>query len=108
MKSFDAQYQFLQEMYQDNYYPEFLVDKIKALLVNMADYLAEGDHQLDEIQERFDYMTRAINDLAKKFEDNDSEIETVARDAIATDVIYMLDWFDLAIDVEDALGERDW
>lgn len=53
-------------------------------------------------------MTIAINDLQEEFEENDSEIETAARDSIATDVIEILKWFEIDLDVEDALGERDW
>ena len=29
MKSFDPNYKLLDEMYQDDYYPAFLVDKVK-------------------------------------------------------------------------------
>ena len=29
MKAFDPNYKLLDEMYQDNYYPTFLVDKVK-------------------------------------------------------------------------------
>ena len=29
MKTFDPNYKLLDEMYQDNYYPTFLVDKVK-------------------------------------------------------------------------------
>ena len=53
-------------------------------------------------------MTLAINDLQEEFEENDSEIETVARDSIAVTLEYILQWFDIAIDVETALRERDW
>ncbi len=35
-------------------------------------------------------------------------IETVAGDAIATDAIESLKQPDIDIDVEDALGEREW
>ena len=48
------------------------------------------------------------NMTQEEFEENDSEIETAARDCIATDVIEILNWFEIDIDVEDALGERDW
>ncbi len=53
-------------------------------------------------------MTLAINDLQEEFDENDSEIETVARDSIGVTVGYILDWFGIDIDVEDAIGERDW
>lgn len=43
-----------------------------------------------------------------EFDANDSEIETVARDCIGQSVGYILEWFDIPIDVEDAIRERDW
>ena len=53
-------------------------------------------------------MTLAINDLQEEFEENDSEIETGARDSIGETVEYILKWFDIDLDVEDAIGQRDW
>lgn len=44
----------------------------------------------------------------KLLEENDSELETVARESIATSVEYVLSWFGIDIDIEDAIGERDW
>ncbi|MDE7267239.1 MAG: hypothetical protein K2N89_07230 [Lachnospiraceae bacterium] len=108
MKKFDETYEFLKEMYSDGYFPDFLVDKIKAELEKVVAFLETGVTDVERIQEKFDTMTLAINDLQEEFEENDSEIETAARDSIATDVVEILKWFDIDIDVEDALGERDW
>ena len=108
MKKFDETYEFLKEMYSDGYFPDFLVDKIRAELKEVVAFLETGVTDVERIQEKFDTMTLAINDLQEEFEENDSEIETVARDSIATDVIEILKWFEIDIDVEDALGERDW
>ncbi len=108
MKEFDKSYKLLEDMYNDEYFPDFLVDKVKALIQNVIDFLETGERDLDKIQARFDEMTLAINDLEEEFEDNDSEIETVARDSIGGTVRYILKWFDIDIDVEDAIGERDW
>lgn len=108
MKKFDESYKLLEEMYNDGYFPDFLVDKIKALIQNVIDFLETGERDLDNIQKKFDEMTLAINDLEEEFEDNDSELETVARDSIGETVEYVLKWFDIDIDVEDAIGERDW
>ena len=38
----------------------------------------------------------------------DSEIETVARECIAATVAYILEWFGIPIDTEEAIRERDW
>ncbi len=108
MKEFDKSYKLLGVMYNDEYFPDFLVDKIRDLIQNVIDFLETGERDLDKIQARFDEMTLAINDLEEEFEYNDSEIETVARDSIGGTVRYILKWFDIDIDVEDAIGERDW
>ena len=34
MKTFDPNYKLLDEMYQDDYYPAFLVDKVKDEILN--------------------------------------------------------------------------
>lgn len=108
MKKFDESYILLEDMYKDDYFPDFLVDKVKARVQEVIDFLETGEQDLDKIQQKCDQMTRAINDLQEEFEENDSEIETAARDSIAETVEYILKWFDIALDVEDAIGERDW
>lgn len=108
MKQFDADYRLLDDMYKDEYFPKFLVDKVKALIQDVISFLETEERDLEKIQNKFDEMTLAINDLQEEFEENDSEIETSARDSIGETVEYILKWFDVDIDVEDAIRERDW
>ena len=108
MKKFDPNYQMLAEMYQDDYYPDFLVDKISALLRKVIALLENDETDLKVIQSALDEAVEGINDLQAEFDENDSEIETVARDTIAETVAYILEWFDINIDIEDAIGARDW
>ncbi len=108
MKKFDENYELLAAMYRDGYFPDFLVDKIKVLIQNVIALLETEEKDLEIIQDKFDEMTLAINDLQEEFEENDSELETVARDSIGETIDYILQWFDIDIDVEDAIGERDW
>lgn len=108
MKRFDAEYKLLEDMYQDGYFPDVLVDKIKALIQEVIAFLETGERDLVKIQEKFDAMTLAVNDLQEEFEEHGSEIETVARDSIGETVGYILQWFDLELEAEDAIGERDW
>ena len=108
MKKFVENYKLLDDMYQDGYFPDFLVDKVKELIQNVITFLENGESDLEKIQNKFDEMTLAINDLEEEFEENDSELETAARDSIGETVEYILKWFDIAIDVEDAIRERDW
>lgn len=108
MKKFDESYMLLRSMYNDGYFPDFLVDKVSVLIRNVISLLETGERDLDKIQAAFDKMTLAINDLEEEFEENDSEIETVARDSIGETVRYILGWFNIDIDPEDAIGARDW
>ena len=108
MKTFDGNYVLLDDMYQDGYYPDFLVDKVKAELLNVIGLLESGATDLAVIQEKLDEAVRAINDLQDEFDENDSEIETVASDCIGETVGYILEWFEIPIDVEEAIRERDW
>lgn len=108
MKKFDSQYELLSEMYRDGYFPDFLVDKVKAELVRVIDLLEAGETDTEVIQEKLDEMTQAINDLEEEFEAHNSELETAARESIGSSVAHILEWFDIPIDVEDAIRERDW
>ena len=92
----------------DNYYPTFLVDKVKDELQKVIDLLESGETDIEVVQEKLDEAVCGINDLQEEFDENDSEIETVARDCIGETVAYILEWFDIPIDIEEAIRERDW
>lgn len=87
MKKFDPNYQMLAEMYQDDYYPDFLVDKISALLRKVIALLENDETDLKVIQSALDEAVEGINDLQAEFDENDSEIETVARDTIGVNIV---------------------
>ena len=108
MKKFDESYTLLSDMRNDEYFPEFLVDKIEELVRGVISLLESGETNIPAVQAALDEMTLGINDLQEEFEENDSEIETVARDSIGETVEYVLKWFDIDIDIETAIGERDW
>ncbi len=108
MKTFDPNYKLLDEMYQDDYYPAFLVDKVKDGLQKVIDLLEGGETNIEVIQNTLDKAVCGINDLQDEFYENDSEIETVARDCIGDTVAYILEWFGIPIDIEEAIRERDW
>jgi len=108
VKLFDTNYKLLDEMYRDDYYPTFLVDKVKDELQKVIDLLESGETDVEVVQEKLDEAVCGINDLQEEFDQNDSEIETVARDCIGVTVAYILEWFAIPIDIEEAIRERDW
>ena len=95
MKAFDPNYKLLDEMYQDDYYPTFLVDKVKDELQKVIDLLESGETDIEVVQETLDEAVCGINDLQEEFDEHDSEIETVARECIAATVAYILEWFNI-------------
>ncbi len=96
-------------MYDDEYFPNFLVDKIKAEIDKVETMLTAGETNTAVIQSHLDTMTRAINDLEDEFDANDSEIETVARDTIATDMEYIAQSYGFEdADIEELVAPRDW
>ncbi len=103
-----ASFEYLNDMYIDGYFPNFLVDKIKAELVNVVEFLEQGNQNIEDIQTKLDIAIHAINDLAEEFDEHDSEIETVARESIAQTVEQILAYFGIHIDTEEAIRERDW
>ncbi|MBR6101836.1 MAG: hypothetical protein IKP95_05375 [Ruminococcus sp.] len=105
---YDRAYHWLQGMYADRYYPKILVDRVRAELERVVGWLELGEHDADEIQAEFDSMTKAINELSGIFYENDSELDTNARNAIAIDVINIIKYFDLPVKVDAALRLRTW
>ena len=95
-------------MYEDPYFPGFLVNKIKTEIQKVVRFLEQGDHSKEEVQSALDKMTLAINNLQDEFLENQSEIETAAREAIGATVERILEYFQIDIGVEEAIRERDW
>ena len=77
-------------------------------MIDVITLLESGEKNYQAIQNKLDNMTIGINELQDEFYENDSEIETAARDSISETIIYILAWFDMDIDIEDALAEREW
>ena len=100
----------LREMYQDAYFPDFLVDKVKAVLIDLCEQIeGQKPKSLEQLYALTHAATDKINDLQDEFEDNESEIETAARDAIGMDFEFIAKayGFDHA-DVEELIATRDW
>ncbi len=109
MDKFDDQYVLLQNMFEDTYYPQFLVEKIKWQFIHLIEFLEGTDvRELSVIQDKLDEFTMFINSMQQEFWNQDSEIETVASESIANTLEYILNWFKIDVGIEDALREREW
>lgn len=99
---------YLVDMYRDDYYPNFLVDRIKSYLQTAEQIIQHHSEDLVRVQQALDVAVSSINDLAETFYAHNSEIEMVAREDIAETVMTMLDYYSITLDIEEALRERDW
>ncbi len=101
---------FLQGMTRDPYFPAHLVDKGKKILERLCE---EIERQRPQDEAALYVLTHAateeFNTLAEEFADNDSEIETAARDCIATDFEFIAKAYGFGeADIEELVATRDW
>jgi hypothetical protein len=105
-----AAHRFLRDMYSDGYFPHHLVDKGKAILLGLCERIeAEHPGDLAALYALTGEATEQFNALQAEFDAAESEIETVAREAIGDDFHFIA----LAYGFADADGEtliagRDW
>lgn len=102
-------YDFLRTMYNDGYFPDFLVDEIKLILLNLCKEIEQNKAQdTDALLALSHAATDDINNLQEEFYANDSEIETGAREAIAENFAYIAKAYGFIIDTEELIATRDW
>lgn len=108
MNQFDKDYILLEDITHDEYYPKHLVDKIKQAILQLIELLELGTKDETIIQSKLDDITLFINSLLEQFDENNSEIDTIARESIAETIEYILKWYDININIEQAIRYRDW
>lgn len=102
-------YTFLKGMYRDSYFPDFLVDKGKAILIELCIQIEEKKPKnLPELYELTHAATQKFNDLEEEFGENDSEIETVAAELIANDFEFIANAYGFDADIEELIATRYW
>jgi Family of unknown function (DUF5713) len=100
---------FLADMYADDYFPKHLVDKCKAVLVELCDRIEkEQPNDLAALYQLTYSATEGINALQEEFEENDSDIETVARECIAADFAFIAQAYGFNADDEELIAPREW
>lgn len=105
-----ANYQFLKEMYIDEYFPNFLVDKGVVILIDLCNRL-EKKHpkNLLELYELSHDATERFNYLQEDFYNCNCEIETMARECIAKDFLFIANSYGFTdADIEELIENRNW
>lgn len=100
----------LEGMYRDGYFPNFLVDKVRDVILDACREIeAENPQTHEDLYAITCRATEKINDLQEEFEANESEIETVARDDIAVTFGYVATTYGYPdADLEELVAKRDW
>lgn len=100
---------FLSEMQRDSYFPAHLVQKGQQILIRLCETIeAQRPANLDALYALTHAATDEFNALADEFADNDSEIETAARDSIGADFAVIAAAYGFEADSEELIATRDW
>jgi hypothetical protein len=105
-----TEYAFLQGMYEDDYFPDHVVDKGKAILLRLCERIeAEQPADLAALYVLTAGATEEFNALEAEFDAAGSEIETVAREEICEDFGFVADAYGFEdADHEELTASRDW
>ena len=102
-------YAFLQEMYEDQYFPDFLVDKCKSILVHLCEAIEkQKPADTESLLVLTHAATEEINELEDEFMQNESELETGAREALGENFDVIVKAYGFDVDVEDVIEPRNW
>ncbi|WP_242693229.1 DUF5713 family protein [Sabulibacter ruber] len=100
---------FLKDMYDDSYFPDFLVDKGKVILTELCLRIEDQKPEnLEQLYELTHASTDQFNDLEDEFFEHDSELETAARECIAMDFDFIAKAYGFDADVEELIATRNW
>ena len=102
-------YQFLKDMYEDGYFPDHIVDKGKEILIRLCEEIEKKTPAtVEELYVLTHASTEEFNELEEEFEENESEIETVARDCIGSNFSDIAEAYGFDADCEELIATRDW
>ena len=102
-------YVFLDCMYNDSYFPKFLVDKCKNILLDLCESIeTQKPKNLTELYKLTHKATNEINKLEVEFNENNSEIETRARECLGDNFEFISKSYGFDADVEELISTREW
>lgn len=105
-----ADYEFLAVLYDDEYFPNHVLDKGKAILIRLCERLeAEPPADLAGLYALTRAATEEFNALEADFDAAGSEIETVAREEICGDISNIAEAYGFTdADHEELTAARDF
>ena len=103
-------YEFLEYMSDDDFFPGFLVDKGKMILEDLCVQIEQQKPaNLADLYKLTHKATDEFNALDEEFYENGSEIETGARECIAGDFEFIAISYGFEnADTEELIATREW
>lgn len=104
------QHSWLIQMYEDGYFPNMLVDKVRTILLDVCEKIEqEQPKDLNQLYAITNQGVEKINNLASEFDENGSELETVARDCMGMEFGFIAKAYGYTdADIEELIEDRDW
>lgn len=113
-REFDKEYKLLAELYEESYYPDHLLDIIKAILISIIHKIELGDTDIDRIKREFQTFIATAISMIYNFADNVADINTRGDSMrthdiyiITKDVEYILSRFAIDISIKDIVQQSD-
>lgn len=105
-----AGHAFLQQMYDDSYFPDHVVDRGKAILLRLCERVeVEQPSDLETLYALTQAATEEFNLLDREFVAAGSGIETVAREWICDEFCFIASAYGfMDADAEELTSGRDW
>ena len=102
-------HKFLEGMYGDSYFPTFLVDECKEILLELCERMeSEKPTNVAGVHPLTHSATEKLNALEDEFLAAGSEIETAARECLMDDFDFILKAYGWEhLDLDEAVP-RDW
>ena len=99
---FDDSYELLADLYDDGSYPKPAIDRLVKALRRTVKSLEKGRRDDATVRSAFAPVIEEANAVTAELA---AAGITLDRDILAEDVLYILEWFDLDLDVEDVMTQ---
>ncbi|KCX36220.1 hypothetical protein J577_2607 [Acinetobacter sp. 263903-1] len=101
--------ELLTPMFEDEYYPDELVSRIKQLLLQFSEKITASSLSHTDIYSSAQEIIVQINKMKPKFEQMDSSLDDAAADYIAEAMMMVVQEAGyLDIDMEELVANREW
>ncbi len=104
-----ADYIFLKHLIEDRHYPKHLIVKGQNILKELCKEIETNKPKNNEELYKLTHKaTVNFNFLEEELELSGSELETMARENIGEDIIFIMEAYGFNADVEEAISPRNW